>query len=67
MSEGRYTRLGTVSQVRDRMGQKITTQRKGAPAEVIDHSPLERSILSFIDGMPPDADVHIEVSKDLWR
>lgn len=67
MSEGKYIRLGTVNGILRGMGQTIITQRGGAPAEVREYSSLERAIMKFLEGMPNDADVHIEVSKDLWR
>jgi len=67
MSEGKYIRLGTVNGIRHGMGQTIITQRGGAPAEVREYSQMEQTILKFLEGMPDDADVHIEVSKDLWR
>ena len=67
MSEGKYTKLGTVNAVRHGMGQTIITQRGGAPAEVREYSAMEQKILKFLEGMADSADVHIEVSKDLWR
>jgi len=63
VAEGKYTRLGTVNGVRHGMGQIIITQRGGAPAEVRGYSSMEQAILKFLEGMPDDADVHIEVSK----
>jgi len=67
MSEGKYIRLGTVNGVRHGMGRTVITQRGGAPAEVREYSQMELEILKFLKGMADSADVHIEVSKDLWR
>ena len=75
MSEGKYTKLGTVSQVLMGTGQKVMRRPMGGPAPgsrrdpvpVVDYSTIERKIRKFIEEMPGDADVHIEVSKDLWR
>ena len=72
MSEGKYIRLGTVAEVRDSMGHTVegeeTTIGVGTKkVSWVGYSIVEQKILDFIRGMEDDSDVHIEVSKDLWR
>lgn len=73
MSEGKYIKLGTVKEVRDNTGQTVMRMLGGGPVpgkkpvSMTDYSVMERKIRKFIEDMPEDADVHIEVSKDLWR
>ncbi len=74
MSEGKYIKLGTVMEVLAHTGQTVMKRPMGGPVPgggrpvpTTDYSVMERKIRKFIEDMPFDADVHIEVSKDLWR
>ena len=74
MSEGKYIRLGTVQEVKGSMGQIVMKRLMGGPVPggskpvpVTGYSSTEQAIMKFLEGMPDDADVHIEVSKGLWR
>lgn len=55
MSNGKYLKLGSVRDVKDKARSKATC------------STLEDIILDFIADMPDNADVHVEVSEDLWK
>lgn len=59
MSSGKYTKLGTVREVKE-LCEGIDFDNAPLPL-IVD------KILDYIEKCPDDADVHIEVSQDLWR